>query len=472
MKRTFSLIIIVCWVFAACQSTPDEITVKQKDGKALMDTIEGSEKKQEEKVPYKAENEWIETLKSETGQFSCVIDSSIETPKMGIFPVVYVKPNQFTVDFIKNSVYQLVPDEISLNIYDGGNFGKHTLTKEQIDGAILSIQETINDPNSFLNRLKDEDPEAYEERLAIELEALENYMSKYESAPDEITVESLIITDDLIKNTFVATNIPPAVENPMDYAGIPRITLTVADCDDAGGIYNKVGLTITKEIGDIDNSISNNEAIDISNNIISKLNIDDMNICAIVEPNKYNKYLTIYFSRDYEGVPTTYTTNQISLDSDAGTYSFPWLCERIEIKLYPDGDLASFKYTSPLTETEIVSNNVTLLNYTEIQDVFCKYIVYEGIYVEDDYVTKREYYVNKIVLGMMRVAVQNEVNKYMVIPVWDFYGYYVDTYDSQKHTQWQLDENNKVMFNNEDQYYSILTINAIDGSVIDRSLGY
>ena len=40
MKRTFSLIIIVCWLFAACQATPEELVVKSKVGEALEENIQ------------------------------------------------------------------------------------------------------------------------------------------------------------------------------------------------------------------------------------------------------------------------------------------------------------------------------------------------------------------------------------------------------------------------------------------------
>jgi hypothetical protein len=155
-----------------------------------------------------------------------------------------------------------------------------------------------------------------------------------------------------------------------------------------------------------------------------------------------------------------------------GTYSYPWFNEIIEIQLGENGDLFSFIYAAPLIEGEILSSDVDLLEFSEIQNIFRKQIIYEGIYLENEYITKREYHINYIKLGMMRVAVENEINKYMVIPVWDFFGYYIDTYDSQEHTQWNLDENNQVAQNYDDSNYSILTVNAIDGSIIDRSLGY
>ena len=41
MKRTFSLIVVVCWVFAACQPTPEKLIVQNKADGELMDDVAG-----------------------------------------------------------------------------------------------------------------------------------------------------------------------------------------------------------------------------------------------------------------------------------------------------------------------------------------------------------------------------------------------------------------------------------------------
>lgn len=51
-----------------------------------------------------------------------------------------------------------------------------------------------------------------------------------------------------------------------------------------------------------------------------------------------------------------------------------------------------------------------------------------------------------------------------------FFSYSVDKYSEPQPGGWQLDENNE--FVNKVNGHSFLTINAIDGSIIDRNLGY
>jgi hypothetical protein len=59
-----------------------------------------------------------------------------------------------------------------------------------------------------------------------------------------------------------------------------------------------------------------------------------------------------------------------------------------------------------------------------------------------------------------------------MIPVWDFFGYYADVYPEGYQTDRQIGLNE----NNEDIHYefaeSMLTINAYNGTIIDRGVGY
>lgn len=68
--------------------------------------------------------------------------------------------------------------------------------------------------------------------------------------------------------------------------------------------------------------------------------------------------------------------------------------------------------------------------------------------------------ISEVTLSMMRVAGLGEDNGYYYLPVWDFIGYYgekMDTNITEEHPSVRK---------------SFLTLNAVDGSVIDRGLGY
>ena len=69
--------------------------------------------------------------------------------------------------------------------------------------------------------------------------------------------------------------------------------------------------------------------------------------------------------------------------------------------------------------------------------------------------------VNRIQFGLDRVTEQNKRDSGLLVPVWDFFG--TETYISKVNGQTKKQTQDSV---------PILTINAIDGSIINRSLGY
>ena len=63
---------------------------------------------------------------------------------------------------------------------------------------------------------------------------------------------------------------------------------------------------------------------------------------------------------------------------------------------------------------------------------------------------------NDIRLGYARVLKQDETGVGLLVPAWDFFGTVTDA--------------DGAVFDDPDQ--SLLTINAIDGTIIDRAAGY
>ena len=75
---------------------------------------------------------------------------------------------------------------------------------------------------------------------------------------------------------------------------------------------------------------------------------------------------------------------------------------------------------------------------------------------------KRTYHIKKISLGLTRIYDPNTDNDTgLLVPAWDFFGGF-DVEDEE------------YSFTNSGEYStrSYMTINAIDGTVIDRELGY
>ena len=124
-----------------------------------------------------------------------------------------------------------------------------------------------------------------------------------------------------------------------------------------------------------------------------------------------------------------------------------------------DGRVAHCMWIKPFHVTETVNENVSLLPFDDIKEIFRKNI-FLSIFAGEDMDTI-QLYVTDVKLSYMRIK-QKDSDAYYLLPVWDFLGY------AKKSENEQLDEQALRAFAGQ----TMLTINAIDGSVIDRTFGY
>jgi hypothetical protein len=158
------------------------------------------------------------------------------------------------------------------------------------------------------------------------------------------------------------------------------------------------------------------------------------------------------------GVSVTYTNDILSSPpDDANAVSEPWMYEKIRIFVDDDGKYA-YMWNGPCTVTKIINDKATLLPFDQIKEIFANMILLKyGDYIGDDASKSISINITKIRLGLVRVT-EKDNNQYgILVPAWDFFGTY--------------DEGNGYPIG-YDGYESLLTINAVDGSIIDRSIGY
>jgi hypothetical protein len=172
-----------------------------------------------------------------------------------------------------------------------------------------------------------------------------------------------------------------------------------------------------------------------------------------------------------------------------------WGYESLEIKVDAYG-LAYVMWKFPYQITEILTDNTSIQPFDKIMDCFAKtalikYSNFENMR-EWEYITEInrepkngessgsdgirgiseepvaidsetddiEGHISKISLNLMRVQSGEE---YFLIPVWDFYG---------DITRLKKDGNETIEMKFVQDSSILMTINAIDGSIIDRHYGY
>ena len=111
-------------------------------------------------------------------------------------------------------------------------------------------------------------------------------------------------------------------------------------------------------------------------------------------------------------------------------------------------------YNAPLKVSETVVDMAGIKPFEEIKEIFREMtpIIYANDELPDTYA---EVDVDRIELGYAIISEQDNFNAGLLVPVWNFYGKY--GYEGGG------------IFSRE---MVVMTINAIDGTVIDREKGY
>ena len=167
----------------------------------------------------------------------------------------------------------------------------------------------------------------------------------------------------------------------------------------------------------------------------------------------------------YEGIPvypySTFSGTDTGKQAAGVHYDKDLEQEEIFGTTY-EGTVVRMQWNCPFTVTGVENENVPLLSFDRIMELFRQYI-FRSVYLDSKH--DMTYHITDIRLSYMRVKVQNS-DSYYLLPVWDFIGYQIYDFDSGR-TEGEINTT-RTMWKN----LSILTINAVDGSIIDRNLGY
>ena len=120
-----------------------------------------------------------------------------------------------------------------------------------------------------------------------------------------------------------------------------------------------------------------------------------------------------------------------------------------------DEGIRDIYWGGPLNITEIVAENTAMLPFDEIKSIFEKMmrIKYEPEARNSE--VEIEYHITRIRLSLQRISEADSFTTGLLVPVWNFYGYV--SFPGEE---------------NQENKFPLLTINGIDGSVIDLHKGY
>ena len=136
-----------------------------------------------------------------------------------------------------------------------------------------------------------------------------------------------------------------------------------------------------------------------------------------------------------------------------------WVYESFDAMVDASG-IACVEWRSPYALGEALVSDAALLPFSEVRAVFEQMMRVTWLPKTDE-VEQMTLYVSEVRLELMRIREANSWTTGLLVPVWDFFGVRERTYGA--------DFDNEV---DRTIVTHLLTINAIDGSVIDPAKGY
>lgn len=219
--------------------------------------------------------------------------------------------------------------------------------------------------------------------------------------------------------------------------------------------------------------ITPQEAVEIADEYIKNLGLNDFSAKSVQLSVKSSDntadqkgifteagYLVTY-TRDINGFPVTREKNLggglESMDSTQETWGY----ENVEFVINKDG----LQYAQILNLYQIGEKkveNVDIKSFPEIAGIFEQMLQIKNSNME--YEDKSAYHIKDVTLGYMRVYDPGaDSASGILVPVWDFFG------ARDVETAYEGETYN---YTNGERYNSFLTVNAADGTIINRDLGY
>lgn len=518
MKK-LCLIMVLCFVgticMTACQPTPETPPVVSKNNGVFENAILNGAPDGYVYEPLKSYS------KSESyfdGRMNITIDDNTEIiAKEGIkYPVYEVT----TADFDPATVHKIA--EV---FFSGAQMEAH-ISQEQretkfyiMNNYILPCQERIaNIENGTLDPTVDEDgnqiiqanglPLTAEEELEVLNDLLKLYRTQYESAPESVKTDPISLdnykagdtvnadiplSDGKIGRLCIRDNVLTATYNHVEHVS--------SDVDEYyGGVDGKVQYLVNSDLElpsdytingkeyryHLDSTLNYDRAVSQAEDFVNKLGLDMYSRAAVavggygkddVESETavditYRKFAVI-FMRDVDDSVCIADDQICHYDKASGQsrgedgeirqYSEPFHYEKLVIWIGAEG-VESIYWSSPLQIERELQSSVKLIDFERVAQTAVDGIRRFNIDGDEllDHIIKFDYNVTGMELGYSVTREKNKDGFFILVPTWfvsfDSYEEYVD--EDGTNTQ----EN---IYNNR-----TIVVNAIDGSIIDRSLGY
>lgn len=500
-------------MLSACQSSPDSSIVRNKDFDNMLaeagNTENGTSSVADLTQDYDA---YQTTIRDDSLRVTVNVDAQVDIPKADSMSVLRVRQSRLTQELLDRVRETLALD---VTFYDAGVF--NTKTRDQVEQEIQRLKASLNEV---------EDDGVSREEIQRDIDELQE---TYENAPLEVAWSDYP-SDGLIHSTaeryeqdkdngvyawqhelnpdgeiFYSVSdgkggryVSLYLQNNENYGNCIRysrdrhayvdVDSVLADdaCNsgcwriedgfpDEGILMEGVGEDNLTEYADVPLTITQEQAKEQAEELLQTLGMTDFSCYdggmygEVISPDYvdgeklgYRKVYILKYLRNIDGVFVNNEGGGKLTDGWSGDdyVKKMWVGESIEV-IVDDEGIAGFYYNSPMEIVETVVEQASMKSFEEIKDIFEQMVVVTNALGSDEE-DEVSIDIDRVVLRYTRISERDSFDTGLLVPVWDFMGR-------------NLGEKRTAVYglmSSEDSDTCIMTVNAIDGTIIDRELGY
>ena len=508
VKNIGSIIICVAMLasLAACQKSPDSSLVVNKDIDKLIEeaTTPDTDKIDIEDLDELKSTTYTANIENESLGVRINANAEVDIPQTDKLVMLHIQKHRISQEFADKLIKELMGDR---ELYDGGAVFEST--RSELEVLISGLRNSINDAdtdevtkNEYIGLIDKLEDQYNNSTVGIPYDKYKTdglfhtaaeLHSKYPSndmylRENEVDSNSellyLINKNDRgmcstihIENNNTSGNFISFRCSPSTYSNCMDGSATVFSSTDlALGIVSPEELDLdtpnvkSSYIEQNKVNLSEDEAIKVADKFLGKMGLEDFvysegglytekTSAKMIDSGKtplfFRSYYIFRYVRSIDGMAMNYSIHgkeESGWDGNDSFYRYEWPEECIEFRINDDG-IVGFDYISPIEVTKTVVENSAVKSFDKICGIFEKMAVVteaqDGLNIN--------IIVDKITLGYYRISEPDSFDTGYIVPVWDFKGT----------TQFISDGASL-----SESYGSIMTLNAINGSIIDRSLGY
>lgn len=467
MKKVIAILLITVMALGAvaCQKTPESPIVVGKDNEKLIEKAVTSRD-----TPFSAPSRYSadEPLTNPQGSLTVNVDAAVIVPKSEGLSTARVGKHIFTEAECQAYVAALFKGEATYS-------GDILETKAYYQQTILDWQRQLTSETDEQNR---QEIQSSIEKFQMAMESLPEGEGLVETPAEFFDTLNGVPTIFLVSDGNDGKYRKIFIENNSS-TNQYRLIYSIGQNDYAkiGNLWNVAVRSDIKrgtdEYGSPDllpaPSIEQNQAVNAANELLSLMGVSDYSyktsslVFGSINGTVQKAYRLSY-SRVLGNNSFTLTSAPAggggAIDDGKGGYIEGWEYESMTFLVNNDG-IVSMEWINPYDVSEVITDNTTMMDFNKIMDIFNKMIVVTNAYLSDD--MSKTINIDRIELGLMRITDPATRSSGLVIPVWDFFGDVSIAWKDGEISYSELDD---------DPLDSVLTINAIDGTLVDRNIGY